>query len=165
MTKSKEVAFLGIFLALTLIFSYIERMIPSPIPAVPGIKLGLANAIIIILLYLKDAKTAFSINLLRIIANGVLFSGPWGMLYSLSGAMLSFIMMLIFKKTKLFGIVGVSVIGGVFHNIGQILVAVLILENIKLFYYVPVLIISGIITGVLIGFVSGNCIIRLRNVK
>lgn len=164
MTKSKDVAFLGIFLALTIIVSYFERMIPSPIPAVPGLKLGLANTIIIILLYIKNAKAAFSVNILRIIINGILFSGPWGMIYSLAGALLSFFIMIVFKNTKQFGIVGVSVIGGVFHNIGQICVAVLILENIKLFYYVPVLIISGVITGILIGYISGNCILRLKNI-
>ena len=144
--------------------SYLERLIPPLIPALPGIKPGLANIVVLVLLYLKGHKEAFFINILRILLVGLLFTGVWGAVYALSGAILSFVMMSLFKAFRCFGIVGVSVIGGAFHNLGQICVAVLTMGSVRLFYYFPVLLISGIITGAFIGFLSGVFIRRMRSV-
>ena len=131
----------------------------------PGIKLGLPNIAVIILMYIKDYKTAFILNILRVIIMGLLFTGMWGMVYGLSGALLSFVIMAGLKKSKQFGTVGISAAGGVFHNLGQICTAALLVNNIKLFYYFPVLIISGVITGIIIGYLAGIIINRLNKIK
>ena len=151
---TNRIALCGIFTALALIFSYVEAIVPLPL-GVPGIKMGFANIIIVVALYTMDAKTAFAINILRIIIAGLLFTGVFGMLYSLAGGILSFLSMLIIKY---FSILGVSISGGVAHNLGQILTAALIISNIKMFVYFPVLVLSGVVTGTIIGFISLNII-------
>jgi len=164
-TNAKYIAILGLLLAFSVSAGYFERLIPAIIPAVPGIKLGLPNIAVIILMYLKDYKTAFALNIFRVILSGLLFSGMWGMVYGLSGAVLSFAVMAALKMAKIFGTVGVSAAGGVFHNLGQICVAALLVNNIKLFYYFPVLIIFGTVTGIIIGYLSGLLISRLNKIK
>ena len=164
-TNAKYVAFLGVFLAFAVAAGYLERLAPPVIPAFPGIKLGTANIAVIVLMYLKDCKTAFLLNVLRVILSGLLFSGPWGTVYGISGALLSFAVMAALKKTGIFGAAGISAAGGVFHNLGQICVAALLAENIKLFYYFPVLTISGVITGAAVGYSAGLIIIRLDKIK
>ncbi len=154
MNKGKEVAFLGVFIALALIVGYFERIIPSPVQAIPGIKLGLANVVIIAVLYLRGAREAFVLNIIRVIMSGILFSGISGMLYALSGGLISVILMILFKKSNLFGFIGVSVIGGVSHNIGQIFMAAFIIENYIILNYIPVLVISGIIAGSITGLIA-----------
>ena len=134
------------------------------IPAVPGIKLGLPNITVIILMYLKDYKTAFALNILRVILSGLLFAGIWGMVYGLSGAILSFIIMAVLKKSKIFGTAGISAAGGVCHNLGQICVAAILVNNIKMFYYFPVLIIFGVASGIIIGYLAGLLINRLNKI-
>ena len=141
---------------LALIFSYIEFLIPIDF-GIPGIKLGLANLLIIIALYGLEWKYALAINLVRITLSGLLFSGAFGVVYSLSGGLLSFFVMAILK----FSIVGVSMAGGVFHNLGQILVAAKLVSNIKIFYYFPVLLFSGMATGILIGFFAYYLAIKM----
>lgn len=136
---------------LALIFSYIEFLIPIDF-GMPGIKLGLANLLIIIALYGLQWKYALTINIARITLSGLLFSGVFGLIYSLAGGLLSFLIMVILKNTKKFSIVGVSMAGGVFHNLGQIIIAAQLVSNIKIFYYFPVLLFSGIATGIIIGF-------------
>ena len=136
---------------LALIFSYIEFLIPIDF-GMPGIKLGLANLLIIIALYGLQWKYALTINIARITLSGLLFSGVFGLVYSLAGGLLSFLVMVILKNTKKFSIVGVSMAGGVFHNLGQIIIAAQLVSNIKIFYYFPVLLFSGIATGIIIGF-------------
>lgn len=163
--NTKNIAFLGLLLSFAVAAGYFERLLPAIIPAVLGIKLGLPNIAVIILMYIKDYKTAFVLNILRVVLSGLLFTGLWGMVYGLSGALLSFAVMAGLKKTKIFGTVGISAAGGVFHNLGQICVAALPVNNIKLFYYFPVLIISGVITGIIIGYVSGLIINRLNFLK
>ena len=163
--NTRYIAFLGIFLTFAVAAGYFERLIPAVIPAVPGIKLGLPNIVVIILMYTKDYKTAFILNILRVMISGLLFTGLWGTVYGLSGALLSFAVMAGLKKTRLFGTAGISAAGGVFHNLGQICLAALIIDNIKLFYYFPVLIISGVITGVVIGYLAGIMINRLNRIK
>ncbi len=159
-SRSKNIAYLGIMLALAMIASYIETLIPVFV-AVPGVKLGLANAVVMLLLYRKGWRTAVVISFLRIVLSGFLFSGIVMMVYSFSGAALSIIVMVLLKKSGKFSVVGVSVAGGVMHNAGQILAACFFVENAKMFYYLPVLIVSGILTGAIIGILAGILIKRL----
>lgn len=163
--NAKYVAFLGVSLAFAVAAGYLERLAPPAVPAFPGIKLGLPNIAVIVLMYIKDCKTAFVLNILRVILSGLLFSGPWGMAYGLSGAALSFVIMAILKKTGLFGTAGISAAGGVFHNFGQVCLAALIVGDIKLFYYFPVLAVSGVITGAAVGYTAGLIILRIGKLK
>ena len=157
--SARKLSFLSLMITLTLLATYIEHLIPSPIPFVPGIKLGLANAVILTLLYLFDAKTSLTVNILRIILASMLFSGFSSMIYALIGGILSFTIMCVAKKSQCFSIIGVSVLGATAHNFAQICVAALILDNKNLFYYLPVLIIAGVITGILVGYIS-FCLVR-----
>ena len=157
----KKVAFLGVFLALALIFSYIETWIPN-VFGVPGIKLGLANIVIIILLFRFGTKEAYGISVARVILAGFLFGNLASILYGLAGAMLSLTVMLLLKKTGKFKVITVSAVGGICHNVGQLIVAILVLENYRISYYLPVLLISGLVTGILIGVVAQEVILRLR---
>ncbi|GHV38691.1 hypothetical protein FACS189490_01020 [Clostridia bacterium] len=163
-SPAKSVAYLGILTALAIVAGYLERFIPAPV-AVPGIKLGLANVVVLTALYALGAKEALSVSVIRVMVNGLMFSGVFGVIYSLSGAILSFLAMLIGKKLNVFGVVGVSVLGGVFHNAGQIIAAAIIVENLKLLYYMPVLIVSGVIMGVITGFCAGFTLIHLIKLK
>ena len=158
--NTRRLAFGAMFTALALIFSYVEFLIPLPVP-VPGIKLGLANLVIIIAIYRMGFKYAFTINCVRIIASGLLFSGVFGMLYSFAGGILSLVVMYILYRTKLFSMVGISMAGGVMHNLGQLLTACLIVSNISLMSYFAVLLFSGLISGILIGIVAYNIEKRL----
>ena len=151
--KNKRLATAALLATLALIFSYVESLVPSPVP-IPGVKLGLANLVILVALYQLDLKYAFAINLIRIVVSGLLFSGLFGILYSLGGGILSLIIMWLLKKTGIFSVIGVSTAGGVTHNIGQILVASLVVSDLKIFAYLPILMFSGIISGILIGFLS-----------
>jgi heptaprenyl diphosphate synthase len=158
--SAKYIAFLGLFLAFSVAAGYFERMMPPITPALPGLKLGLPNIAVIVLMYARDYKTAFLMNILRVIVSGILFSGIWGMVYGLFGAIFSFAAMAPLKKTNIFGTVGVSAAGGVFHNFGQICAGALIVGP-ELFYYFPVLIIFGTASGTAVGYLSGLVINRL----
>lgn len=157
----KKVAFLGIFLALALIFSYVEALIPINF-GIPGMKLGLANIVIVILLYCMSPKEAYGVSVARVILAGFLFANLFSILYSLAGAMLSLTVMLLLKKTGKFQMLSVSAVGGVCHNIGQLFVAAWTVENLNIFYYLPVLLVSGLITGIVIGIVSREIVVRIR---
>ncbi len=158
---SYKIALSAIMVATALIVSYIEAMIPAVIP-IPGVKLGIANIVVVVALYMLGAGYALTINLIRIFIAGFLFSGVFGILYSLAGGLLSFAVMLIVKQFKCFSIVGVSLAGGVFHNLGQLLTAAYLVSNIKVFVYFPVLIFSGLICGTVIGIVAGVLLQRLE---
>lgn len=151
--RSSKVAQYGLFAALAILMGYVEMLIPLPL-LVPGMKLGLANVIIVIVLYHMDTKSAFFISLVRVLMSGLLFQGFAGLLYSLAGALLSLGVMALLKKTGKVSITGVSVMGGVFHNVGQIIVAVAVVENIKMAYYLPFLLVTGVVTGFVIGAVA-----------
>lgn len=157
----KKIPYYGLFAALAILMGYVEMLIPVPVP-IPGVKLGLANVIIVIMMYFMDVKSAFFISLVRVILSGLLFAGFAGLLYSLSGAMFSFLVMALLKKTDKFSIVGVSIAGGVFHNVGQIIVAALAVENVKMVYYLPFLLVSGVVTGMLIGIVAKTALGYLK---
>lgn len=158
---AKKTAYMGMFTALAFVFSYIEFLLPINI-GVPGVKLGLANLVVIVALYLTDAKWAFALSLVRVLLTGLTFGNPASMVYSLAGGILSLLIMILAKKRKMFSVTGVSVLGGVFHNIGQILIAVIVVETSSLLYYLPVLILSGTLAGVLIGLLASMSIRRLK---
>ena len=148
--SARRVALTGLLAALALIFSYVEVLVPFN-AGVPGIKLGLANLVPLIILYRMDARYAFAANLIRVFLAGLLFSGMFAALYSLAGSVTSFLVMYLLKKTNLFSVIGVSTAGGVFHNIGQLCVAILAISGPQLIHYLPVLIISGMIAGIIVG--------------
>lgn len=163
----KKTVELGFFLAVALILSYVESLIPISI-GIPGIKLGLPNAVVVLLLYDQDnagVKEAALVNGLRIVLSGFLFSNLYAIIYALSGAVFSMTAMLIGKKPNCFSVVGVSVLGGVFHNIGQIIVAMFVVETFAVSYYVPVLIIAGTLTGALLGLIVMELIPYLRHYR
>ncbi len=157
---SHKVALSAILAALALIFSYIEAILPLSV-GIPGVKLGIANLVVIIALYVLGFKYAMSVNVLRILVAGLLFNGAFGAMYAIAGGVLSLIIMCLLKKTGLFSTVGISMAGGVAHNLGQLLVAALIVSTMKLFYYFPVLLFSGMISGILIGIVASLTLKRL----
>jgi len=156
--KTKRIALFGMLVALAFIFSYIEHLIPLPLPT--GVKLGAANIVIVCALYFLGAKEALVISLIRIILSGFAF-GISTVPYSLAGGLLSLLVMVLLKQGKGFGITGVSVAGSVCHNIGQTLVAMVLLGSKTAFYF-PLLLFSGIVAGVLIGLVSGLVLNKLR---
>ena len=159
-SNTKKLTIAALMAALALIFSYVEVLIPFTI-GIPGIKLGIANIVVIISLYYLGPRYAITINVVRVLIAGLLFNGLFGALYSLAGAIVSFVIMVILKKTDIFSVVGISMAGGVAHNLGQILVAAVLVANIKIFIYFPVLIISGVITGAIIGILAGLILKRL----
>ena len=161
--KAKKVAFYGLFLALALVAGYVERLIPINL-GIPGVKIGLANIVTMVLLYCVGWQAAILISAARILLSGILFGSGFAMVYSAAGAACSILVMILLKKTNLFGSIGVSVAGGVFHNLGQILVAIAVLETTSLAYYLPVLIISGLAAGIFVGLLSGWLTMRLRPV-
>lgn len=165
---TKKITQLGLFLALALILSYVESLIPFSF-GIPGIKLGLPNLIVVMLLYQRTddrsgtvsderywfgAKEAIFVNILRIVLSGFLFSNLYAILYALAGALLSFIAMLVGRRMRCFSMIGVSVLGGVFHNIGQIIVAMIVVETVYVGYYVPFLIVAGTVTGAVLGIAA-----------
>lgn len=158
---AKKAAYMGMMVALAFVFSYLESLVPINF-GIPGIKLGLANLVAIVALYTMGIKEACTLSLIRIILTGFTFGNPASMLYSLAGGILSLLVMILAQKIKIFSVTGVSVLGGVFHNTGQILVAALVVENERLFYYLPMLMISGTIAGTLIGILAAILIKRLE---
>lgn len=150
---AKRIAYCAMLTALAMIFGYVEALIPFSF-GIPGIKLGLANLVIVVALYMLPANQVFFIQLARIVLVSFLFGNMSMMLYSLSGGILSFFIMCLLKRKKDFSIIGVSIAGGVSHNIGQLIVASLVVQNIWLAYYLPVLMIAGLVTGFLIGILA-----------
>ena len=152
-TPAALVAQSGVLIALALVFSYVEHLIPIPTP-VPGIKIGLANLVSLAGLFFLNPVQVFVILVARIILAGLMFGNFSTIIYSLAGGMVSFIMMYLFKRLKLFSALGISMLGGVFHNLAQLSVACIILSSTSLLIYLPVLIIAGVISGLLIGTVT-----------
>lgn len=152
--KYKKIAYLGLFTALALIFSYVESLLPINF-GLPGIKLGIANVVTVLIIYIYSYKEALIVSIARIVISAFLFTNAFSLLYSLAGALFSIAVMTIIKKWDQLSIVGVSIAGGVFHNIGQLIIATLIVKQIKITYYAPILIVSGVITGLLVGLIAG----------
>lgn len=159
--KTYTIAVCGVLTALAMIFSYIESMIQIPVP-IPGIKLGIANIAIITVLYVVGWREASVINVIRISLTSILFGNINTFIFSMAGGILSMFMMILLMKTKQFSMAGVSVAGGVAHNIGQIIAAIFVMGSSAIVYYLPVLMISGIVTGVVIGVVAALVTKRVR---
>jgi len=155
------IARVALMAALALIFSYIEAIIPYS-PGVPGIKLGIANIVTVIALYRFGARDAFAVSIIRVVIAGLLFNGLFGMLYSLAGALISLTGMILLKKTDRFSVVGVSMAAGVLHNLGQLLVASALISDLRIFFYFPVLLFSGIAAGIVVGVVAATILRTLR---
>lgn len=136
-----------------MILAYLESLLPLNI-GIPGVKLGLPNLVVVMLLYYYGCKEALFVNFMRILLSGFLFGSLFSILYALAGALCSFLAMLLLRRCGKFSVIGVSIGGGVFHNIGQLLIAVFVVETFAPLLYVPFLLISGAITGFLIGLVT-----------
>ena len=162
--RTKKLALSAILAALAMILSYVEAMVPMPVP-IPGIKLGLANLVILLAIYRLGFKYALAINCIRIFVTGLLFTGAFGILYSLAGGLLSLLVMYLLYRTEIFSMVGVSMAGGVAHNLGQLLTACLIMSNIRLMSYFAVLLFAGIGSGILMGIVAWLVCQRLPHLK
>ncbi len=152
---------ISLLASLAIIFSYVEAIIPYN-PGVPGIKLGIANTVTVIALYKFGSREAVAVSIIRIIISGLLFNGAFGMLYSLAGAAVSLTGMLLLKRTGLFSVVGVSMAAGVLHNLGQMFTAAALIEDLRVFYYFPVLLLSGTAAGILVGILSAMILKILR---
>lgn len=153
--ETKKIARIGLFIAIAFVLGYVEAMIPINL-GVPGIKLGLPNLVILICLYECSVKDTFLVSLVRILLSGLTFGSLSTMLYSLAGGVLSLVLMALLKKLEYFSVYGVSIAGGVSHNIGQIIVAIFVLQTGLLIYYLPFLLLAGCIAGIAIGFVAAK---------
>lgn len=151
---------MGAFIALAMVLSYFESFIPVFI-AVPGVKPGLANIVTIIALKELGLKDAFVISIARIILSGILFGNITVILYSLAGAILSILAMSFLSKIKIFSVTGISIIGGVMHNLGQVIMASLLLDSGSIMYYMAVLTVTGTVSGALVGILAGIIITRI----
>ncbi len=159
-----RVAYFGVFTALALIFSYIETLIPVNF-GIYGVKLGLANLIIVVALYKIGIGEAFLLSVVRVVLSGFLFGNYFSIIYSLAGGMLSLAVMSLLKRSGGFSVMGVSIAGGVFHNIGQLSVAMLVVETFSVIYYVPVLLTAGMLAGLVIGIAANGMLRRLKGLK
>lgn len=160
--KTKAVAEYGMLIALACVLSYIEALIPLPLPT--GVKLGLANLVALVALYTVGGRGAAVVSLVRIILVGLTFGNMGSMLYALTGGVLSLLIMILAKKTGWFSQVGISVLGGVFHNIGQLTVAALVTKTGGVFVYLPFLLVGGVVAGVLIGILGGIMVKRVEKI-
>ena len=158
-----RVAYFGVFTALALIFSYIETLIPISF-GIPGVKLGLANLIIVIALYKIPLREVYVLSIVRVLLSGVLFGNYFSIAYSLAGGLLSLTVMALLKKTGGFSVIGISIAGGVCHNIGQLVVAMIVVEIFAMSYYMPVLLVAGLITGFLIGVIADQVLRRISDI-
>ena len=162
--RGRKVAIFGVFTALALIFSYVEFLIPINF-GIPGAKLGLANLMTVLVLYKMGTKEALALSVTRIILSGFMFGNLFGILYSLAGGLLSFLVMVLLKKSGLFSVAGVSIGGGTAHNIGQLLVAMVVVQTYQVGYYLPVLLVAGEVTGLLIGLVAKKVLKRIQGIS
>lgn len=163
-SSSERAALYGVLIALAMILSYVETLIPVS-AGIPGVKLGLANLAVFAALYMMKPADAFIISMVRILLVGFTFGSLFSLLYSFAGGILSYLIMLLCKTKGWLDKLGVSVAGGISHNIGQLVVAALVLENTAVVTYLPVLLLAGAVTGALIGMLGGLVIERLPNIN
>ena len=159
--KTKKLAACAMLSAVALMFSYVEALIPFSL-GFPGIKIGFANIVIVFTLYRFGGQYALAVNLVRIALAGLLFTSPFSALYALAGGLISLGAMLLVKKAGIFSITGVSMAGGVFHNLGQLLIAACVVQTFQLAAYLPVLIFSGIAAGIVNGIAAQLCLNRIK---
>ena len=161
-SSAQKVALYGVLIALAMVLSYVEMLIPLPV-GIPGVKPGLANLVVFLALYMMTARGALLISMVRILLVSITFGNGSAFLYSMAGGILSFLVMWIFQKKDFLLPSGVSIAGGIAHNVGQLLMAAVILENGAVFTYFPVLLAAGCITGGIIGFLGEQ--IRKRIIR
>lgn len=161
----RRYAVLGLVTAVALVLSYVEAILPPIWSAVPGIKIGLPNIIIIFILYKTGLKDAITVSAIRLFLVALLFGNAMTLVYSAAGAVLSLGLMVLCKKVNLFSMVGVSIVGGVAHNLGQILVAMVLFETSQIGYYMLVLAITGTIAGVFVGIAASIILKRFEKIK
>lgn len=162
--KTKRLTMFGLLIALAFVLSYLETLIPVASLGffVPGMKLGLANIVVMVALYTLGPVEAFILSMVRIFLVSLTFGNTVSLLYSLGGGILSYLVMLLLKKTGLFSMVVVSIAGGIFHNVGQILMVMLVLENPGVLAHLPLLFVSGAVTGTFIGVLGGEVTRRVK---
>ena len=158
-----RVAYFGVFTALALIFGYVESLIPFQI-GIPGVKLGLANLIIVIALYKMSLREAYLLSVTRVVLAGFIFGSMFSILYSLAGALLGLTVMALLKRNGGFSVLGVSIGGGVMHNVGQLAVAMFVVQTFSVSYYVPVLLVAGLLTGLVIGIAADAMLRRMTGI-
>ena len=159
-----KVAVFGVFTSLALILSYVELLIPINF-GIPGMKLGLANLLVVILLYKGCPRDALLLSVIRILLSGLIFGNMFSIFYSLGGGLLSLAVMVFLKKTGQFTVAGISIGGGASHNVGQLLVAMFVVQTYQVGYYLPVLLIAGVITGAVIGILSAEVLKRTQSIR
>lgn len=159
--KNSKIAQMGLMIALAFVLSYLESLMPIQL-GIPGVKLGLANIVVLIAIVQFGEKEALFLTAARAVLSGITFGSLYSMAYSLSGGMLSVILMSFMHKMKKFSIIGISVVGGVSHNIGQLIIAMLVLKSLDLKYYSGFLTLCGILTGILTGLI---CKTVLKNIR
>ena len=162
--KSRRIAYLGLLTALAMILSFVESQIPALV-AIPGIKVGLPNIAIVFVLYKMGPKTAIAISFVRVFLVSLLFGNLQVMTFSMAGALLSMVGMILLKKTGWFSVITVSIVGGILHNVGQIIAACIWTQTAEVALYLPVLLISGLVTGGLIGLAAGLMVKRFDKWK
>ena len=163
-TRLRRMTTLSLLFALAMIFSFVESRLPTFIP-IPGVKLGLCNVVIIFTLLRLGAPSAIAVSLLRVLLSSILFGNAAAFFYSLAGAILSLAVMILIRRFRIFSAVGISAIGGVMHNIGQLLMAWILLGTVGVIYYLPVLLIAGTVAGVLIGLLAAYLAKRAERLK
>lgn len=151
--NNKKITKTAIFAALAIVFGYIESLIPLPVP-IYGAKVGVSNTVILASLYMLGTPYAFGIMVMKTICQSLLFSGVTSFLYSFLGGLFSVAGMWLLKKTNRFGTVGISVLGGCLHNVGQLVAAGILISNLNTLYYLPILLVCGVISGVVIGIIT-----------
>ena len=160
----RQITTMGMLIALAMVLGFVETLIPINL-GIPGMKLGLANIVVVIALFLFDIKTAVVVSILRIILIAMTFGNMSMMFYSIAGASLSLLSMIAISKIKSFSLISVSIVGGILHDVGQIICAAFVVRTNGVFTYLPVLMIAGLVSGALIGIVAGLISVRLTNVK
>ena len=158
--SAKTITLLGVCTAAAMVLSYVETLIPVPF-AVPGVKLGLANLVAVFLLMKLDWRYAAPVSLIRVLLTALLFGNAASLAYSAAGAILSMLVMTGAKRIKAFSPVGISVIGAVFHNVGQILMAIILTDTAQIAFWLPPLIISGVLTGAAVGAVGAVLVAKI----
>lgn len=163
--ETRKFTTLSMLLSLAVVLNIIESVIPLFNGYIPGLKLGLANTVILFVLYVYSFKDALYVSILRVVLVGILRTGLFSIafFFSLGGAILSVTMMFIFKKITKLSIIGISIIGSIFHSLGQIIVAMFILETANMIYYLPWLLLFSIPTGIIVGLISKELVNHLQN--
>lgn len=151
--RTYRICLSGMFIGLALVLGYLESLVPISL-GIPGVKLGLSNLVTIVAIYKLDIKYAMLITIVRVLLSSMLFGNMTVMLYSMAGAALSVLVMVLMVRINVFSRTGVSIAGGVAHNIGQFMVAWLVIGSGKIFYYMPVLLVAGAVAGACIGMLA-----------